>query len=113
MDKVYDDKLYGLIDEETYHRKREELLAQQADITDQIKKHTMADKNYVDFGCLILDIANRASEIYQVRNPEEKRYLCNLVFSNLFLMDKKLIFSFNTIFQAVLNYQKTGDELRD
>ena len=111
LDKIYDDKLDGLIDEETYHRKREELLTQQADLTNQIKLHTVADEKYVDFGGLILDVANRASEIYQVRKPDQKRYLCNFVFSNLFLMDKKLQFSFNTIFQAVLNYQETKDVL--
>ncbi len=111
LDKVYDDKLDGFIDEETYHRKREELLGQQADITDQIKKHTIADEKYVDFGCLVLDVANRASEIYQVRKPEEKKYLCNLVFSNLFLADKTVKFSLNTIFQAVLQYQETKDWL--
>ena len=113
LDQVYDDKLDSLIDEATYHRKREQYLAEKADLEDQRKKHLIADEKYVDFGCLILDVANRASEIYQVRNSEEKRYLCNLVFSNLSLMDKNLVFSFNTIFQAVLDYQKTGDELRD
>ena len=113
LDKVYDDKLDEIIDEDTYHRKREEYLAERADIEEQIKRHTVADDKYIDFGCLILDVANRASEIYEVRKPGEKRYLLNLVFSNLFLMDKKLKFSFNNIFQAVLDYQKTEDWLRD
>lgn len=113
LDQVYDDKLDGLIDEATYHRKREQYLAEKADLEDQRKKYLIADEKYVDFGCLILDVANRASEIYQVRKPEEKRYLCNLVFSNLSLGDKKLYFSFNSIFQAVLNYQKTKDWLPD
>lgn len=111
LDKVYDDKLDKEIDEATYHRKREQYLAERSDIENQIKQHTIADDKYIDFGCLILDVANRASEIYKVRKPDEKRYLCNLVFSNLSLMDKKLKFSFNTIFQAVLNYQKSGDWL--
>ncbi len=113
LDEIYDDKLDGEIDETTYHRKREQYLSERSDIETRIKEHSVADEKYVDFGCLILDVANRASEIYQVRKPEEKRYLCNLVFSNLSLMDKKLKFSFNTIFQAVLNYQKSGDWLRD
>jgi len=113
IDEVYDDKLDGIIDETTYHRKREQYLAERADLENQVKQHLVADDKYVDFGCLILDVANRASEIYQVRKPEEKKYLCNLIFSNLFLMDKKLIFGFNTIFQAILNYQKTKNKLPD
>ena len=82
-----------------------------ADLEDQRKRHLVADEKYVDFGCLVLDVANRASEIYQVRKPEEKKYLCNLVFSNLFLADKTVKFSLNTIFQAVLKYQETKDWL--
>ena len=113
LDNVYDDKLDGEIDEETYHRKREQFLNERADTEEQIKRHTVADDKYVDFGCLILDVANKASEIYKVRKPEEKRYLLNLVFSNLSLEDKKLKFSFKSIFEAVLRYQKTKDLLRD
>ena len=59
----------------------------------------------------MLDVANRASDIYKVRKPEEKKYLCNLVFSNLFLADKTVKFRLNTIFQAVLKYQETKDWL--
>lgn len=109
LDKVYDDKLDNVIDEATYHKKRTELILEKANLEGRIKEHSVADEKYVDFGCLILDVANRASEIYQVRKPEEKRYLINFVFSNLSLMDKKLYFSFNSIFQAVLNYQKSGN----
>lgn len=112
LDKIYDDKLDSVIDEETYNRKREQYLTEKADIEGQISRHSIASDNYIDFGCLILDVANRAAEIYQVRKPDEKRYLLNFVFSNLSLMDKKLKFSFNSIFQSVFDYQQTGNELR-
>ena len=111
LDDVYDDKLDEVIDEATYHRKREQYLAERTDLENQIKQHRTADDKYVDFGCLVLDVANRASEIYQVRKPEEKKYLCNLIFSNLFLADKTVKFRLNTIFQAVLQYQETKDWL--
>ena len=111
IDQVYDDKLDGIIDETTYHRKREQYLAERAALENQVKQHLVADDKYVDFGCLVLDVANRASDIYQVRKPEEKKYLCNLIFSNLFLADKIVKFRLNTIFQAVLKYQETKDWL--
>ena len=112
LDKVYDDKLDGEIDEDTYHRKREQLLEEQSLLLSQIKQHAIADKKYVDFGCLVLDVAQRAGEIYEVRKPEEKRYLANFVFSNLYLQDKNVKFSFNSVFHSLLNYQKSGDWLR-
>ncbi len=111
LDKVYDDKLDGVIDELTYHRKREQFLAERSDIETQIKRDMVSDDKYVDFGCLVLDVANRASEIYQVRKSDEKRYLLSFVFSNLFLQDKAIKFRFKTIFETVLQYQETRNVL--
>lgn len=74
-------------------------------------KHRIADKKYVDFGCFVLDVAHLASKIFRVRKPEEKRYLLNIVFSNLSLRDGKVQNSLKDIFQAVLEYQKTKDVL--
>jgi len=113
LDKVYDDKVDGVIDEETYHRKRQQYLQELENLKDEIKRHEIADQKYVDFGCLVLDVANRAGEIYKVRNAGDKRYLINFVFSNLSLKDKNIQFSFRNIFQAIVNYQKTKDVLAD
>ena len=107
IDKIYEDKLDNVIDEETYHRKREQFLNEKEDIETQIKRHSIADDKYIDFGNLVLDVANRASEIYEVRKPEEKRYLLNFIFSNLFLQDKKIKFRFKSIFETVVMYQQT------
>lgn len=111
LDRIYDDKLDNVIDEETFHRKREQYLTEKTDIENQIKRHSLADDKYVDFGCLVLDVANRASEIYEVRKPEEKRYLLNFIFSNLLLKDKKIKFRLKLIFDALLKYQETKNEL--
>ncbi|MBI2012237.1 recombinase family protein [Candidatus Daviesbacteria bacterium] len=113
LDEVYDDKLDGVIDEATYFRKRKQFLTEREDIEKQIKSHGKADDIYKDFGCLVLDVAQRAGQIYKVRKPEEKQYLANFVFSNLSLMNKNLQFSFQLIFEAIKNYQKTKDELPD
>lgn len=113
LDRIYDDKLDGIIDESTYYRKRQEFLKQQEELTEQISKHQKADGIYKDFGCLILDVAQRAGETYRVREPEEKRYLANFVFSNLSLLDKKLQFRFHLIFDAIKKYQEDKNELPD
>ena len=113
LDEIYDDKLDGVIDQVTYFRKRQEFLSQREDIEKQIKSHGKADDIYKDFGCLVLDAAERAGQIYGVRNPEEKQYLANFVFSNLSLMDKNLQISFQLIFDAIKKYQKDKNELPD
>ena len=106
LNRLYDDRLDGYIDETTYLEKRDPLLKEQEETMESLKRHNSADKSYTDFGCLILDVANKAAEIFKVRESEEKRYLLNLVFSNLSLKDKKVEFSLSEVFQAVVNYQK-------
>lgn len=87
LDQLYDDKLDGVIDDSVYSRKREQYLKEQTDILERIKSHTIADQKYVDFGCLVFDVANRAAKIYQVRKPEEKRYLLNKVLVKLCIFE--------------------------
>jgi len=111
LDEIYDDKLDGVIDQTTYFRKRQGFLSEREDIEKQIKSHGKADDIYKDFGCLVLDVAERAGKIYGVRKPEEKQYLANFVFSNLSLMDKNLQISFHLIFDAIKKYQKDKNEL--
>ena len=109
--KIYDDKLDGIIDEATYFKKRKEYLDERASLETQIKQHRVADDIYKDFGCLVLDVAERAGQIYGVRKAEEKRYLSNFVFSNLSLRDKNIQFSFRLIFEAIKKYQKDKNGL--
>ncbi len=90
-----------------------EFISEREDIETQIKRHGKADDVYKNFGCLVLDVAERAGQIYGVRNPEEKQYLANFVFSNLSLLEKKLQFRFNLIFDAIKKYQKDKNGLRD
>ncbi len=111
LDQIYTDKLDKIIDEETFKRKRAEFLKEQACLTEEIKKHHIADKKYVDFGCLVLDVAHVASKIYKVRNQEQKRQLLNFIFSNLYLQDKTVRNSFREIYVALLEYQRTRDVL--
>ncbi len=111
LDEIYDDKLKGFIDGDTFIRKRKEFLKEQDNLHEQINQHKVADKKYVDFGCLILDVALLASKIYEVRNQDEKRYLLNFAFSNLSLRDRTVQNSFRELFVAVVEYKKTRDVL--
>lgn len=111
LDKVYEDKIDGVIDDEMYHRKREQLMKNRDQLKEQITRHEMADQSYIDFGYLVMDVSNRAGKIFKVRKPEEKRYLLNFVFSNLYLRDKKVEFSLNKIFKVIADYQVSQNVL--
>lgn len=97
LDQIYDDKLDGLIDEETFKRKRTKFLAEQRELDSKVEKHRIADKKYVDFGCLVFDLANLASSIFKVENPM-KNIPLNFIFSNLSLRDGTVQNSLRDIF---------------
>jgi hypothetical protein len=111
LDQIYGDKLERVIDEASFQKNRAKYLMEQADLDNRIKQHRIADKKYVDFGCLVIDVSYLASKLYGVRNPEEKRYLLKFVFSNLSLRNRTVQNSFQDIFAAVLEYQRTKDVL--
>ncbi|GDX62285.1 hypothetical protein LBMAG33_5950 [Candidatus Levyibacteriota bacterium] len=113
LDDAYDDKLDGVIDSKTYARKKAQFVSEQGDLESLIKQHRKADQIYTDLGCLVLDVAHRAGSIYEVRKPDQKRYLMNFVFSNLSLRDKKVQHSFKLIFEALSKYKKDQNWLRD
>ena len=111
LDEIYEDKLKSIIDEEMFLRKRVELLKKQDNLLELINRHKIADKKYVDFGCLVLDVANLASKIYGVRNMEEKRHLLNFVFSNLLLKNNVLENRLKNIMVMVAGYVETKNVL--
>ncbi|MFA7157379.1 MAG: hypothetical protein WC123_06800 [Bacilli bacterium] len=64
-----------------------------------------ANKNYYITAKTIFSLAQRAPEIFESSEPEEKRQLVNFVFQNLELDGKKLLFKTKKPFERVLEYQ--------
>jgi len=66
----------------------------------------------------ILNLAQRAREIFESSEPQEKRQLLNFLLQNLELKDKKLYFEAKTPFDTVLalhncsNWLHTLNEIR-
>ena len=73
----------------------------------KMKRLNNANKNYYITANTILSLAQRAPEIFESSEPEEKRQLVNFVFQNLELDGKKLLFKTKTPFERVLEYQST------
>ncbi len=73
----------------------------------KMKRLNNANKNYYITANTILSLAQRAPEIFESSEPEEKRQLVNFVFQNLELDGRKLLFKTKTPFERVLEYQST------
>ena len=75
----------------------------------KMKRLNNANKNYYITANTILSLAQRASEIFESSEIEEKRQLVGFVFQNLELDGKKLLFETKTPFERVLEHQSTHD----
>jgi hypothetical protein len=106
LEAVYDDKLDGKISEDFYQRKFIQFTEEKDQIISALRRHDGANTKYYELGSNVLDLAQRAKEIYlnENRTTDEKRILMKLVFSNLVINADKLTVSYNKAFQILSTY---------
>ena len=92
IENMYEDKLDGSITESFYDKKREEYRSKQQEITDRISRLGIADEEYYLTSEYLLQLANRAYELFMSSKAEEKRQLLKLTLQNLKLEGKKVEF---------------------
>lgn len=69
----------------------------------QIENHAKADSNYYVEAKKVLDVAERAFEIFESSEDEEKRQFLTFMLQNSVLNGKKLDFTLREPFDAILN----------
>lgn len=77
----------------------------------KINKHDKADKKHYITANTILNLAQRAKEIFESSEPQEKRQLLNFLLQNLELKDKNLQYKLKTPFDTVLSTSKCSNLL--
>ena len=82
LDKIYEDKVDGVISAEFFERKSREWFAEQSKLLRQIEEHQAANQTYITEGVRLLEVARRAYGLFQKQPPREKRRLLNFVVSN-------------------------------
>ncbi len=108
---MYDDRLDGRITTEDYDKKVKEYDSEKQDLMIQYEEHNKADINFYITASRVLDLSNRAWEIFQSSEPEEKTQLLKFVLKNLELRGRKLVYELKNPFQGIVEYQKTGNWL--
>ncbi len=105
-DSMFELLLDKSITKEVYDKKFKETKEKQQDIELQLEDHTKADQDYSLSATQLLSLAQRAAEIFESSETEEKRQLLSFVFQNFQLKEKKLIFELNSPFLAIASYKK-------
>ncbi len=82
IDAMYVDKLDGRIDAAFFDRKSAEWRSEQQECLATIARHQNANQTYFDEGVQLLELAQKAGEMFRTQPSNQKRRLLGFVLSN-------------------------------
>jgi len=98
LDALYVDKVDGLIDEEFYHRMREQWREERERCRRSMERLNDADDSYIDSGVALIRLAKDAHRVFENQPAGEKRRLLNFLLSNCSWANGELSAKFNEPF---------------
>ncbi len=102
MDALYLDRLQGKINDEQYDRFYEKFVQQKEETTAQINHLQEAENNYYLTAKYILNLADRAYDLFMSSEVEEKRQLIKLVLQNVKMDGKKIVYDVQKPFDLMI-----------
>ncbi len=103
MDNLYMDKLKGRITDDTYDKYYQTLRDKLSDLDTRLSLLQEAEDNYYITAKYLLELVNRAYDLFISSEVEERRQLLKLVLQNLKLDNKKLVYTAQKPFDTLLN----------
>lgn len=112
--QMFKDREQFRVKPELFEQLINEYTAQQQDILDQLKDHKEGDKRAIVNARRILELANKASEVFLAEGSklDHKRSVVSLVLSNLRLEGDKLLFNLKEPFDSIAECAKNDTWLR-
>lgn len=101
IDKAYEDKLKGDIEEDVWRNQHEKWTAEKNKIKHELDAIETAKDDYIQKGVLLIELAQRSEFIYKNGSPAIKRKLVEIVSSNRVLKDGKLRFDYKRPFDLL------------
>lgn len=100
-DNLYDDKLSGLITKERYEVKHEQLMIEKAALEEEFGKLDSVINDRLEQRLSILELSQKAAEIYARRSPEQKRLIISKLFDSLTLKSGVLSVKYSKFVLAI------------
>ena len=108
VDTAYEDRLNGHIDVIHYEKKTKELIERQQRIAGDIKRLGNANQSYFEAGIQLLEVAQRAKEIFLEREGQERQRFLKLLFAKAHWKHRTLTIEFDNPFNLIaLSNSKT------
>ena len=101
IETMYTDKLDGRIDNDFFDQKANEWRNEQVRILRDIEQYQNANQSYFEEGIQILELARKASSLFEKQPPLEKRRLLNFVLSNCTWKDRGLDVTYRQPFDII------------
>ena len=95
---MYVDKLDGRVSDDFFDQKSTEWRQEQATVRQNLEQHEQANQSDLQEGVAILELANRAAELFEKQSAGEKRRLLDFVLSNSTWGNGELTFEFRQRF---------------
>jgi site-specific DNA recombinase len=102
MKVMYEDRLDGRITYDEYDKMIVDLKKKEQDLLSELGQHSKADEQFLISSSYLLELANRAHELFMNSQPAQKNKLLKLILANLEIKDGKLIPKLKNLFQGVL-----------
>ena len=102
MRVMYQDRLDGRITTDEYDKMIMEMKAEEQDLIEQIKEHSKADETFLITSSYLLELANRAYELFESSQAHQKRKLISFVFANLEAKAGNLLFKLKNPFAGLV-----------
>ena len=100
--RLLDLRIDGSITQDIYDKKLSEFKEKQYDINIRMEEYTRADQNFHIVANTVLSLANRALDIFESSEVDEKRQLLNFLLQNCRLSGKNLAFELRSPFGMIL-----------
>lgn len=80
---------------------------------EELKGHSEADEAFVLSCPYLLELAKRAKELFERSQPEQKNRLLRFVFANTDVQGEKLNYKLKSVFEGIVESNKTKNWLPD
>ncbi len=109
LDQAYTDRLEARISEEMWQRRSTEWDQEREGIERQLVAHGRAKASYLTSGVKLLELAQRAHELYVSQSPHEQRRLLNVVVSNCTLRDGTVRYDLRKPFDLLADISESNN----
>ncbi len=109
IEKSYDDKLAGSIDQDFWIEMNSRFRSEQSKIEEQLSGLREANTAYIDQGIHLMNLASRAADLFKNMNSDEKRELMNLVLSNPRILNGSIEYDLKKPFSMFTNVTNLED----